>query len=191
MRYSYVLHIPQHHNSFLDVKYRWATFLGELVKPIADKYPELLFWCSFYDTFFRFRVHSESQEVHNFILERINNFGLEFNAAEENDAILSSDLGASRFIEQALGANAINRRADLVLKFLCSTVRLYLDGLVKIDNLHWQYRTTPDDQNPLGNNFESLAHLMANISQFEFDVFATAGTAWRQTPFPLRIRCRL
>ena len=191
MRYSYVLRFPQNHPSFDDIEHRWQTFLGEFIKPIADKYPELLFWTSFYGDHAKFRVHSENQQVHESARQMIQNTGLAFNPAEENDLTLHGDLGSPRFIDQALGQNAIEQRANLVLKFLCSTVRLYLDGLVKIDARHWQYRLTHDRENPLGNNFESLAHLMANISRFEFDVFATAGTAWHQTQLPPKLRCRL
>ena len=191
MRYSYVLHFPPDHPSFADMTHRWHTFLGEFAKPIADKYPGLLFWCSFYGGYARFRVHTENEETHAFIIQKIADTGLIFNSAEELDHTLSGDLGAPRFIDPALGADAIQRRADLILMFLCSTVRLVVDGLVKHDDLHWQYRTTQHNENPLGNNFESLVHLVGNISQVEFDVYATAGTAWRQTQLPATLRCRL
>jgi len=171
--------------------HRWQTFLGEFVKPIADKFPNLLFWCSYYYEHSKFRVHSDKQDVHDFINQKIESVGFVFDANEESGHTLSSDLGASRFIDQSLGADAINRRADLVLRFLCSTVRLYLDGLVKVDASHWEYRKTLSDQNPLGNNFESLVHLVANLSRFEFLVQASLGTVWQQSPSSQYIPCRL
>ena len=191
MRYSYVLHFPEKHPLFADMPRRWQSFLGEFVKPIADEYPELLFWCSYYYTAAKFRLRSENDDVHKFILQRIKNSGLDFDPKEEESHTVIGDLGAPRFVDQALGAEAIQRRADLVMKFLCSTVRLYLDGLVKVDERHWEYRVTPNNENPLGNNFESLAHLVANISRFEFDVFANVGTAWQQSPVGPAVRCRL
>jgi hypothetical protein len=191
MRYSYVLHFPASTSSFDDLTHRWPTFLGEFVKPIAVKYPDLLFWCSFYGECARYRVHCGRQEIEDFTIKTIKEIGLAFDLTEEATLSLSTDLGSPRFIDPSLGSDAINRRADFILRFLCSTVRLYLDGLEKIDDKHWQYRPTKHKENPLGNNFESLAHLMANISQFEFDVFPTAGTFWHQTRLPPTLRCRL
>lgn len=193
MRYSYVLHFPDNHPPFDKLDCRWQSFLGEFAKPIADKHPNLLFWCSYYGTHASFRVHTDDKGVTDFVERQIQDLGLVFKSEEEEKVTLVGDLGAPRFIDQSLGAAAIAKRADLVLRFLCSTVRLYLDGLVNASGKYWSYPPTPLNENPLGNNFESLAHLVGNISQFEFDVFATAGTAWHQTPLPLPqpIRCRL
>ena len=191
MRYSYVLHFPNNHASFGDMHHRWQSFLGEFAKPIAEKFPDLLFWSSYYYSAAKFRVESDSEEVHKFIEQKIKDTGLLFNPDEEKNDTLVGDLGAARFIDQNLGAEAVQRRADLVLKFLCATARLYSDGLVKVNATHWEYRLTPSDQNPLGNNFESLAHLVANVSRFEFDVFAQMGTAWQQGQNSQGVRCRL
>jgi hypothetical protein len=190
MRYSYVLYFPPN-NIFSGPSHRWQNFLGEFVKPIVDKYPELLFWSTYYHTSAKLRVCSENQEVHDFIISKIQETGLQYNPEEEISETLWRDLGGERFIDQSLGEEAIKRRAEFTLKFLCCATRLYLDGLVKVNDTHWECRKTISGQNPLGNNFESLVHLIANISRFEFVVQASIGTAWQQSPTTVAALCRL
>ena len=72
MRYSYVLHFPDKLPPFdRDLEDRWCSFLGEFVRPIATQFPDLLFWCSYYDCVAKFRVLSEEPDVHTFILKQL------------------------------------------------------------------------------------------------------------------------
>jgi hypothetical protein len=139
---------------------------------------------------------SDSQEVHDFIETRIGDLKLGFNPTEEEAATLFSDLGNDRFVDQSLDISAKERRASLTLKFLYATTRLHLDSLVPGDEVpgighYWEYQPTPHELNPLGNNFESLTHLVGNITRFEFDVHTTAGTIWQRPQLLSSIRCRL
>ncbi len=179
--YSYVLYYPEGKAPFdRDRESRWRAFLGEFVKPIADKYPDLLFWCSEYGSCTKFRVYSELKEVHAMILRSIEDMGLHFNPKEEEEVTVLSDLGDGRFIDQRLDDNAKKRRAELTLKFLCATVRLHVDSLVRGDGQYWEYQPTPHSkENPLGNNFESLGHLLGNITRFEFELKNGNQTVWQ------------
>ena len=92
---------------------------------------------------------------------------------------LLSDLGKDRFANQSLDDSARERRAKLTLKFLCSTVRLHLDSLIRGEGQYWEYQPTPHQENPLDNNFESLCHLVGNITRFEFVLIDGNRTAWQ------------
>lgn len=83
-------------------------------------------------------------------------------------------------------------RALLVLKYLNCICDLYIDNLIKREHGCWEVVTSQDNtQNPLGNNFESLAHLLANITQFQFDVELYARTPWIQPQLIGRLRCHI
>ena len=189
MRYSYVLVFPDAPPfESADMECRWRSFLGQFVKPIADKFPDLLFWCSYYNAAAKFRVVSSVPEEHEFILETAKACKLHLLAKSkdaEEDVTLVGDLGAPRFVDQSLGKDEKEkgeirgRRALLTLKFLCATVRLHLDSLIPRGDGHWDYQPTPEPNlNPLGNNFESLVHLLGNVTRFEFDVHTMIGTIY-------------
>lgn len=181
MRYSYVLRFPDNAPPFdRDLESRWRSFLGEFVRPIADKFPDLLFWCSYYYSVAKFRVLSESQEVHDFITTRISDLKLGFNLEEEVNETLIGDLGNDRFVNQIRDEVAKQKRAELTLRFLCATVRLHIDSLVPCEGQYWEHQPTPHaKENPHGNNFESLSHLVGNISRFEFDLIDGNRTVWQ------------
>lgn len=195
MRYSYCIAFPDiHPYESSDLERRWRSFLGEFVKPIAQRYPDLLFWTSYYYQAAKFRVVSDDATVHQFIGQQIQDAGLIWLTDPnfgEDDVTLVGDLGSARFVDQSLGTTQEEkeqiraRRAMLTLKFLCSTVRLHLDSLVPADqnpgsvNKHWDYQPTPEkDLNPLNNNFESLVHLVGNITRFEFEVMTATKTIY-------------
>ncbi len=82
-----------------------------------------------------------------------------------------------------------NRRSELIFRFLHAGCALFIDSLVP-DGVRWRIEPNSDaQQNPLGNGFESLHHLIANFSQSEFDVLLpnapagqTATTVWMHQP---------
>jgi hypothetical protein len=184
MRCSYVLRLPNTPPFDRDRESRWRSFLGEFVRPIANDFPDLLFWCSEYDGEVRFRVDSDSPEVHKSIETGIKDLKLDFDPTQEEVETLLSDLSKDRFANQSLDDSARERRAKLTLKFLCSTVRLHLDSLIRGDGQYWEYQPTPDQENPLGNNFESLCHLVGNITRFEFVLIDGNRTMWQ---YPKRL----
>ena len=165
MRYSYYLHFPEDDPHYNDFQFRWQTFLGRFVLPVYREHAGLRFWCSFYASFAAFRVQTDDERISKDIQERVDKSVFSFDPNEEISATLVSDLGQSRFIDQSLGSDAIARRAELVLDYLSSITRLYLEGLVEVGDGRWTYRTTTDRENPNGSDFESLHHLLCNISR--------------------------
>ena len=82
-----------------------------------------------------------------------------------------------------------NKRSELVFRFLHAGCALFVDSLVP-DGVRWRIEPNSDaKENPLGNGFESLHHLVANYSKSEFDVLLpnspagqTATTVWMGQP---------
>lgn len=170
------------------------------MKPISDRFPDLLFWTTDYGDKVKLRVFSQDAHVHEFLRDRIEFLGMTFppNPDEhETDVTLLSDLGSDRFLNWSMALDSKelqakrSQRAMLTLRFLCATVRLYLDDLAKMEDGKWTWQKTPHEQNPCGNNFESLIHLVGNITRFEFELFAALGTAWKLNPPQALTRCRL
>lgn len=101
--------------------------------------------------------------------------------------------------EKSGAAEVEQRRSELVFRFLHAGCELFIDNLVR-DGDYWRIELNKDAENPLGNSFESLIHLISNFSEAEFDVFlyqtgpsvVSAATAWMQRPVPLgSVRCHL
>jgi hypothetical protein len=65
-----------------------------------------------------------------------------------------------------------------------------IDQLVK-EGPYWKIEKNEDSQNPLGNSFESLIHLVSNISQAQFDVDLCYRTAWMISQKLFSLRCHL
>jgi len=93
---------------------------------------------------------------------------------------------------------AETRRSELLFKFLHAGCALLIDNLLQ-DGDYWRIEKSTNSENPLGNSFESLLHLISNFSQAEFDVFLfqtgstiSAATMWTPRPVSIgQIRCRL
>jgi hypothetical protein len=98
----------------------------------------------------------------------------------------------------AVNNSSPRQRAVLVLKYLHSISELVLDNLMPAGAGLWQMETNVHLENPLGNNFETLGHLLTNITGFEFDVQIDQGlnvrTGWMgPIPGPILVtrRCRI
>jgi hypothetical protein len=113
MRYSYVLHYPGTAPFDRDREDQWRSFLGEFVRKVADKFPDLLFWCSEHETAVKFRVQSDSSTVHDFIKKRIGDLNLKFHPTEEDGETLLSDLGKDRFFNESTNDPAAKKRRAL------------------------------------------------------------------------------
>ncbi|MBE7493964.1 MAG: hypothetical protein HS117_03425 [Verrucomicrobiaceae bacterium] len=183
-----------------DANSKWWTYLGEVVKPLSERFPDLLFWTTDYGDRVRLRVFSQEEEVHAFVQNKVECLGMWFPPNPDDNEIevtLLSDLGSDRFLDWTIACDADDlqirrqQRAMLTLRFLCATVRLYLDDVIKKEDGKWEWRKTPHQENPCGNNFESLIHLVGNITRFEFDLIGTLGTAWRLDGPQALARCRL
>lgn len=185
--YSHVLHFPDTY-PFDRPEFRWTTFLSEFVAPLM-KDRGLKYWVSYYGSFVRFRVLTDDYESLKPDLESLrDSLGL-VDKGEEKDMTLVGDLGHARFLAPNSDSSP-EKRAELVLNYLNSISLLLVDNLVKGGN-YWKLETSNHNENPLNNNFESLAHLLGNMTQFQFDVEFGYRTPWMH-PQPIqKFRCHL
>ena len=186
--YSHVLHFPNI-KPFDRLDCRWTSFVGEFITPLMENRTDL-YWCSYYGDHARFRISTDDYQSLRPTLESLRDtLGL-IDKGEEKDLTLIGDLGHNRFLAHNTSSTP-ERRAELVLRYLNSISLLLVDNIQKTDDGYWRLEQSSNSENPLGNNFESLAHLLANMTQFQFDVDFGHKTAW-MIPQPLmKFRCHL
>jgi hypothetical protein len=140
-----------------------------------------LYWCSYYGSFARFLILTDDYESLQAPLETLrDSLGL-IDTGEEKNNTLVGDLGHSRFLAPNSGSND-QKRAMLVLRYLHSISELLVDNVRKDPSGYWLLEQSQNAENPHQNNFESLAHLLANMTQFQFDVSVTFRTVWMHSP---------
>jgi hypothetical protein len=160
--YSHVLHFPNA-KPFDNSEFRWPSFLGEFVKPFVDANPDVLYWFTFYTTCARFRILTDRYDaLRDGIESRKSNLGL-LDKGEEKDATLVGDLGNDRFIGPD-SRSTREQRAELILKSLCATANLIIDGLRKRPDGYWEFERNENvNQNPDHSHLFSVVHLFHNM----------------------------
>lgn len=182
MKYrSYYLEYDPQQAPWDQQHYRMYTFWGNLVRPIATDQPTSLLWATHYNSqshHFEFRVNTEQPDAtDDRVRELCDKWRLKYDD-EKIQSDLPGNLGHSRFLAAERNDKNDYDRALLVLKYLDAISRLVVDQVVPVDDKYWRLEKNDHSENPLGNGFESLAHLLANMTGFEFDVFLTSQTAW-------------
>lgn len=163
---------------FDNPRFLWPTLVGEFVVPIIRGEKNLLYWFCFHGADFQLCFVADN---HNRIEEKIEaqkkRLGITSKTKPTEGARLEF-FGNRWLAQEKMGVKDVEeKRAELVLRFLHATCELLIDHLIK-DGSYWRVERNVDGQNPLGNGFESLAHLVANISQFQFDLLDGNRTAW-------------
>ena len=114
--------------------------------------------------------------------------GLIDKGEEKGDFTLVGDLGHARFLSNLRPNKKPEDRALLVIRYLNSICDLYIDNLIKEPSGYWICEPSTHAENPLGNNFESLAHLLSNIAQYRFRLEPPSRTEWMDSELgPQRI----
>jgi hypothetical protein len=182
------------HAPFNNLPLLWFTIVGEFLAPIVKDEKDLLYWFCFHGNDFQLCfVADDHKKIEGKIEAQKEKLGITSKTTPTDNARIEF-AGNSRFIaKDKIGKiDAEDRRAELVLRLLHSTCELLLDQLVK-DGGYWRLEKNEDNQNPLKNSFESILHLISNMSQAEFEV--ELGLLYRTTWMPPQkvppLRCRL
>jgi len=207
---------------FADLPHRFHQFENPKHGPHFDK--DDCRWPSIVGHFFRVIVQDPAIKGFVFLNHgdadiELRFASVEFGRIEKNMVTLASSLGikwkthptegqtigkhayrGKRWVSDGKGEAAEAQRSEMVFKFLHAGCALYIDNLVW-EEPYWKFERNPEQQeNPLGNSFESLLHLISNFSQAQFDVYffqtgtnsISAATAWMPRPIPLgSVRCKL
>lgn len=184
MRYYFYLFEQLGHPVFGHAQHGYPSFIARFIKPIVSKRSGLLYYFERFGTSVQFCFFTDDFEtVRNdidYLCQKLTIVPNQTPAPE--GSTLESAFGGVRFIGPQNNTTAA-KRAELVLRCLNAVCELYIDNLVSIGGDQWAVEknfgeTIEDNQprreNPLGSNFESLAHLMANITGYEFRVFINA-----------------
>ncbi len=196
---------------FADPQFGYPSFLGRFIRPIVQPRPDLLYYFQRVGSGVQFCFVADNGAA---ILQDIQDRAADLHVGvirppAPNQDTLVGHFGSpgSRFLA-ANHSQLTNpqQRAQLVLTFLKAVCVLLLDNLVDQGNNQWSFEfnlgETNDNgvikrENPLGNNFESLAHLLSNITGFQFDVTISAhgqvSTPWMHPTqaFANTFRCRI
>lgn len=140
---------------------RWATFIGEFVRPIVQQHPDLLYWTSYYTNHAEFKTLTDDIGKLQPHLDTLRKCGFIVN---DLNRTLEEDLGGGRFFGPD-SRSTPTQRARLILQSLKSVSDLLVDSVCKRDDGYWSQEQTGDNnQNPIGNHFFSVLHLHHNIS---------------------------
>jgi hypothetical protein len=169
--------VPTHAPLFDLPQFRWETFVGEFLAPLArDPATEGFVFLNHQPKNYELRFASKDFErIEEEMGKRQLTLGIETLAkpAEGDTSNVGTAFGGGRYLApDRMGEHeASERRSELVFDLLHAGCALYLDNLVK-EGARWRAETNiGEGQNPLGNTFESMLHLISNFSGAKFDVF--------------------
>ena len=184
--YSHVISLHRN-RPFHDDTTRYTTWLGEFVKPVAELQLHQQLWFSQYGDHVRLRLFCAP---HNYariaqaIDQQMARLALQYHQphhANEASLTLEDDLGNPRFLttQKQSTTSLRTQRAKLVLNYLNSIAELVLDNLQRKGNDEWILEQTPDDENPTDYCFDSLLHLMGNMTDVPFPIVVPQlATPW-------------
>lgn len=155
------------------------TWIGEFVKPIVETFQHDKYWFSYYGDHAKLRIWTDSDKYNSLkptingllahpLSQRLDDSGRPL----EHELTLDEDLGSSRFRPSDMPPEAIHYRASKVLSVLHSLCDLVVHSLLKSDDGRWYLESNKNDNNPEGSAFESLHHLVCQITQVPTPVFA-------------------
>ena len=171
----------------------WPTLVGAFLRPIIET-TDMTYWFCNHGADFQFCfAHQDYERIEKVIESQKQAYQTTSKTSPKDGATIGTAFRGTRWMAQSkIDDDALaGKRSVSVLAFLHATSALYLDSIVP-DGAYWKLESNSDQQNPLGNNFESLLHLVSNISQAQFDVHLLARTAWMPQPQSFGVvRCNL
>lgn len=177
---------------YKDEANQWTNLIGHFIKPIVENEPNLIYWFVQEGRWFQFCFASSEPER---IAAKIR--VIQKKMRIKTKRILKGDsagaLGGTRWVStERLKDKVIEaERSELMLRVCHSICKLFIHNLEKRGK-NWLTEISGDlRQNTHGNLFESLMHLIANISQARFDVQLYARTGWMQEYQQAKITCHL
>jgi len=166
----------------------WPTLVGTFLRPIIESFPDMTYWFCDHGNDFQFCfAHKDCEPIEKAIEDQLKEYKTtEMKDRARNETVGTAFLGERWIAKNKIGDDALaSKRSRLVFGFLHSTSALYFDGLVA-DGRHWKVEKNDDAlQNPEGSGFESLLHLLCNITQVPTPIydFELGGQRGLQTSF--------
>ncbi len=161
------------------VTHGWSTIVGDFVKPLVAAHPGIRVWFLREGPWWQLCFAALDLVAANQTIRRIarqKRFSIK---RYIRGSTLGGALGGSRWLPRAKQGKKAERQRSCLLTEACHAVcSVYLDSLVKRGK-YWVVESPQcARQNPHGNLFESFMHLVANISDAQFDVKLQVRTGW-------------
>lgn len=120
--------------------HKWPSFIGEIIRPFAELYPEILYWAACYGTTVEFKAYTDNKlSLHRF-LQPVRQAGF---VANRLNRTLEEDLGGGRFRGPQSTSTPTNR-ALLILRSLKAVCDLVVDSVYKKDDGYWAFEVNAD-----------------------------------------------
>lgn len=177
----------------------WTTIVGELIRPVVKQAKEIdgefVYWFCYHGADFQFCFASQNfQQIEAVLDTQRHNLRIRPKTSPTDGKTVASALIGTRWLPaDKIGDSSFEAaRSELVLRTLHSACKLFIHSLRQdIGGNQWRLEPNSSEQNPLGNLFESMLHMVSNLSQAQFDVHLGYATAWMPLRTVQTLRCHL
>lgn len=178
----YEIWVPKRPTYSEDNPHRWPALIGNFILPIVFDKPELLYWFVQEGPWFQFCFATDDAVLMKNTEKKIRQVCKErkFRTKKIIRDTLGSALGGPRWVEkEKIGTDREAFRSFLMVQSCSAVCRLYLDSLKFDEKTGWTTELNDDErQNPHKSFFESFMHLIANITEAQFDLNIDVRTNW-------------
>jgi hypothetical protein len=181
------------HDPFEPGQSQWPTIVAEFIAPVLSREADTLYWFLNHGADFQLCIASADYARVEAILEKRRlDMGIVPKSFPTNGATLATALGGSRWLaDERNGDPALSpKRSELLVRLLHACCNLYTHQLIQKGN-HWFLEANTDENNPLGSSFESVFHLIGNLSQAEVEVQLFGATQLMKPTSGGSVRIRL
>ncbi|HWA27538.1 MAG TPA: hypothetical protein VG734_17920 [Lacunisphaera sp.] len=175
---------------------QWPTVLAEFIRPALSQQRGVAYWFTYYGAHFQLCLAgSNFAAVEHILQQRQGLFNIATKTAPTAGATVGTALGGSRWYASERNPTAADeaRRSVLFVKVLHRACAVYLDQLIQDPGLQgrWRVEHNTDINNPLGRSFESLFHLLSNLSRTRMQVNLHANISPNQREIFAAVPCYL
>lgn len=161
--------IPTTNAPYNDESKVWPSAVGNLVKPVVDRFEGLKFWFSFSRSYIQFAAYTDQfDQLAEALKKRADDLGFGLIRPPETGDTLEGDCAREKFVTAP--SKDRTKRAKLVLDYLHTISALYIDTLVDKGS-HWQVEENTDANNPDKVSFQAFHHMLCNISQVPLAIY--------------------
>ncbi len=147
----------------------WPSTVGNLVKPVVEKFEGLKYWFSFYGNYIQFAAYTDRFDLlAEALRNRAADLGFVLVRPPEANDTLEGDCARDKFLTDP--SKDKMRRAKLVLDYLHTISALYVDTLVENGDF-WAVEENSDANNPDRVPFQAFHHMLCNISQVPLAIY--------------------
>ena len=156
----------------------WPTLVAEFIAPVFKGENDVLFWFLNHGPHFQLCLAADDyRRIENNLDARRGLMNINSKTPPMDNATLGTALADSRWLADHLHDNqaVADKRSELLVRALHACSVLFIDQLEQKQH-HWYIETSSDQNNPLGRSFESLFHLVSNLSQTKIEISLFGAT---------------